>query len=93
MSEKLTHDSLKPLISTLPDREREGYFEWRRIASASSRATRALRGGRFDYFSPEFVAECLQKLLALHAEVDKRLAMLSGDAYMDSNQPKHKDSA
>lgn len=84
MSEKLTHDSLKPLISTLPDHVREGYFEWRRNRAAHYRsvAERA-RGGSglwLGYHSPEFVAECLQKLLALHAEVGKRLAMFSGDA-------------
>ncbi len=39
----------------------------------------------YNFDSPEFVAECLQKLLALHAEVDKRAAMLSGDGYTDSD--------
>lgn len=89
MSEELTHGSLKPLISTLPDRMREGYFWWRRgRADFYRNGASRNRGGSGlwrGYYSPEFVAECLQKLLALHAEVDKRVAMLSGDDYTDSN--------
>lgn len=82
MSEKLTHDSLKPLVSTLPTIYANRYFEWRK-----DNAPRFRKGkfGAYAWDSPEFIAECLQKLLALHAEVDKRVAMLSGDDYTDSN--------
>ena len=90
MSEKLTHDSLRVLLRTLPIRLYDLYRQWRREAMRKYRATREQDGS---YTSPEFIAECLQKLLALHAEVDKRHAMLSGDAYNDSQPTKESDDA
>lgn len=97
MSEKLTHESLKPLVQSLPDHLREDYFKWRRVRSNFYRneASRS-RGGHglwLGYHSPEFVAECLQQLLALHTKVDKRVTMLSGDAYNDSQTTKESDDA
>ncbi len=67
---QITHDSLRSLVWSLPERQREAYFAWRKQAAAANRATN--RGG-FDFAGPEFLAECLQKLLALQKEVDQRV--------------------
>jgi hypothetical protein len=82
VSENLTHESLKVIINQLPRPLCDIYFQWRRTMWGTRRNAQKV-GYNFD--SPEFVAECLQKLLALHAEVDKRAAMLSGDGYTDSD--------
>jgi hypothetical protein len=84
MADQISHESLKPLIYALPPRMRERYFAWRKQTMAAHRS----RGsGAYDFFAPEFVAECLLKLIEMTKQVENHVAMFSGDPPTPNLEP------
>lgn len=80
--EQITHTHVIRLVHQLPTIYRNRFFEWRKDNAPRFRKGRF---GAYDWESPEFIAECLQKAVALHAEVDRVLAGFRGDkARIDS---------
>lgn len=75
--EQITHAHVNRLVFQLPKPFADKYFGWRR---------EAMNRQGLRYTSPEFIAECLQKAVALHAEVDRVLAGFSGDKVYTEQQ-------
>lgn len=59
----ITHDTLKAIIKRLPPKYADEYFAWRRNAWGR----RLMKY----YNTPEFLAECLQKLLSYESRMTR----------------------
>lgn len=82
--EQITHESVKRLVYQLPKPFQDKFFAWR---DARFTERKLIGRGAAVFYTTEFIAECLQKAVSLHAEVDRVLAAWSGDKAKTDSQP------